>query len=52
MNAPAMVNEEYHVALLNINFKNEFLPDKSFDFYFMYRLYDDSGVPGDDKKIV
>ena len=51
MNAPAMVNEEYHVALLNINFKNEFLPDKSFDFYFMYRLYDDSGVPGDDKKI-
>ena len=51
MNAPAMVNEEYHVALLSTNFKNEFLPDKSFDFYFMYRLYDDSGVPGDDKKI-
>ena len=51
MNAPADLSEEYHVALLSTNFKNEFLPDKSFDFYFMYRLYDDSGVPGHDKKI-
>ena len=38
MSAHANVNEEYHVALLSTNFKNEFLPDKSVDFYFMYHL--------------
>ena len=36
MNAPANINEEYRVALLSTNFKNEFLPDKTFHFYFMY----------------
>ena len=32
MNTLANVNKEYCVALLSTNFKNEFLPDKSFDF--------------------
>ena len=51
MNAPAMLNEEYHVALVSTNFKNEFLPDKSFDFYFKYYVYDDDGASGREKKI-
>ena len=51
MNAPADLSEEYHVALLSTNFKNEFLPDKSFDFYFIYNLYDENGIASDKKKI-
>merc|ERR1711893_533453 len=51
MNAPADLSEEYHVALLSTNFKNEFLPDKSIDFYFIYNLYDENGIASDKKKI-
>ena len=49
MNTPANLSEEYHVALLRTNFKDEFLPDQSFDFYFVYHLYDESGVASDKK---
>ena len=51
MNVPANVNEEYHVALLNTNFKNEFLPDKTFDFYFMYNLCNDNAISLSEKKV-
>ena len=39
MNAPDNVNEEYHVALLSKNFKNEFLPNKTFN-----NLYNDNAI--------
>ena len=34
------------------NFKNVFLPDKLFDFYFMYNLYDVNGVALSKKKLI
>ena len=51
MNAPANVNKEYHVDLLSTNFKNEFLPDKIFDFYFIYNLYDDNAIVPNEIKV-
>ena len=51
MNAPANLNEEYHVALLRSNFKNEFMPNKLFDFHFVCNLYDDHGVVFSEKKV-
>ena len=51
MNAPASVNEEYRVALINTTFKNTFLPDKNFKFYFRYKIYKHGGVALDKREL-
>ena len=51
INAPVNINKEYRVALLSTNFKNEFLPDKSFKFYFKYKVYDVNAIALSEKTI-